>query len=44
VNALGADSLTANRYLDIAMPLEKRTAVINDNEGDLAKMEGRYDD
>jgi len=23
------------------MPLKKRTAVINDNEGDQAKMEGR---
>lgn len=43
MDVLGADGLTAKRYLDIAVPLKKRTAVINDNEGDQAKMEGRYE-
>lgn len=43
MDVLDVDGLTAKRYLDIAVPLKKRTAVINDNEGDQAKMEGRYD-
>jgi putative ATP-dependent endonuclease of OLD family len=43
VDVLDVDGLTAKRYLDIAVPLKKRTAVINDNDGDRAKMEGRYD-
>jgi hypothetical protein len=42
-DVLGVDGLTAKRYLDIAVPLKKRTAVINDNQRDKAKMEGRYD-
>lgn len=42
VDVLDVDGLTAKRYLDIAVPLKKRTAVINDNDGDQAKMEGRY--
>jgi hypothetical protein len=36
-------TLTAKRCLDIAVPLKRCTAVINDNEGDQAKMEGRHD-
>jgi hypothetical protein len=32
VDVLDVDGLTAKRYLDIAVPLKKRTAVINDNE------------
>jgi hypothetical protein len=32
-------TLTAKRCLDIAVPLKRRTAVINDNEGDQAKPE-----
>jgi hypothetical protein len=31
-DVLDVDGLTAKRYLDIAVPLKKRTAVINDNE------------
>jgi hypothetical protein len=31
------------RHLDIAVSLKKRTVVINDNDGDQAKMEGRSD-
>jgi hypothetical protein len=40
---LGVDSLTAKRCPDIAVPLKKRTAVINHDEGDHAKMAGRHD-
>jgi putative ATP-dependent endonuclease of the OLD family len=43
VDVLDVDGLTAKRYLDIAVPLKKRTAVINDNDGSQAKIEGRYD-
>jgi predicted ATPase len=42
VDVLDVDGLTAKRYLDIAVPLKKRTAVINDNDGSEVKMEGRY--
>jgi len=38
---LDVDGLTAKRYLDIAVPLKKRTAVINDNKGDQSSQDGR---
>lgn len=43
VDVLDVDGLTAKRYLDIAVQLKKRTVVVNDNDGDQVKMEGRYD-
>ena len=43
VDVVDVDGLTAKRHLDIAASLKKRTVVINDNEDDQAKMEGRSD-
>ncbi|MFD0575231.1 ATP-dependent nuclease [Dactylosporangium darangshiense] len=44
VDIINVRGLSAARFLDLAVPLAKPVAVINDNDGDAAKMEQRYDD
>jgi putative ATP-dependent endonuclease of OLD family len=44
VDIINVRGLSAARFLDLAVPLAKPVAVINDNDGDAAKMERKYDD
>lgn len=42
IDVMSVDGLTAKRFLDIAVLLKKRVAVVTDNDGDIAKAERRY--
>src|SRR5207249_4139643 len=44
VDVINVRGLSAARFLDLAVPLAKPVAVINDNDGDAAKMQQRYAD
>ncbi|MGX4657907.1 ATP-dependent nuclease [Micromonospora sp. SCSIO 07396] len=42
VDIINVRGLSAARFLDLAVPLAKPVAVVNDNDGDAAKMRQRY--
>jgi putative ATP-dependent endonuclease of OLD family len=42
VDVINVRGLSAARFLDLAVPLTKPVAVVNDNDGDAAKMQQRY--
>jgi predicted ATPase len=42
VDVISVRGLQAKRFLDIAVPLEKPTVVVNDNDGDPAVIRARY--
>jgi putative ATP-dependent endonuclease of OLD family len=42
IDVMCVDGLTAKRFLDIAVPLRRRTTVVTDNDGDAAAAEARY--
>lgn len=42
VDVINVRGLSAARFLDLAVPLAKPVAVVNDNDGDAAKMQQRY--
>jgi putative ATP-dependent endonuclease of the OLD family len=42
IDVICVDGLTAKRFLDIAVPLQRRAVVVTDNDGDVAKAETRY--
>ena len=42
VDVMSMDGLSAKRFLDIAVPLEKPIVVVNDNDGDQAAARARY--
>ncbi|GAA2351807.1 ATP-dependent nuclease [Dactylosporangium salmoneum] len=44
VDVINVRGLSAKRFLDLAVPLRRRVAVVNDNDGDLQKMAAKYAD
>ena len=42
VDVINVRGLSAARFLDLAVPLAKPVAVVNDNDGDAAKMKQKY--
>ena len=42
IDVINVRGLSARRFLDLAVPLKRRAAVITDNDGDHAKVDARY--